>query len=174
MMARLIANGKENVAQMAYIGSEFGNATRALNMAELNATLNKIDDSQLAMTRQFEDLTAKMNFQNQMRPLQDEITKLEHERDSLKYVADSHRAETEALREANLALADYHANQAKRAQMKQSIDITIPGSGEMVDSDSIFTALNTLNSGLSNVEFKVNRLERAGRPGANAVLVNRR
>lgn len=174
MMARLIANGKENVAQMAYIGSEFGNATRALNMAELNATLNKIDDSQLALTRQFEDLTAKMNFQNQMRPLQDEITKLEHERDSLKYLADAHKSETESLREANLALADYHANEAKRAQMKQSVDITIPGSGEMVDSDSIFTALNTLNSGLSNVEFKVNRLERAGRPGANAVLVNRR
>ena len=78
------------------------------------------------------------------------------------------------MREANLALADYHANEAKRAQMKQSVDITIPGSGEMVDSDSIFTALNTLNSGLSTVELKVNRLERAGRPGANAVLVNRR
>ena len=89
-------------------------------------------------------------------------------------MADAHKSETKALREANLALADYHANQAKRAQMKQSINVTLPGSGEVVDSDSVFNALNTLNSGLSNVEFKVNRLERAGRPGANAVLVNRR
>lgn len=174
MMSRLIANGKENVAQMAYIGSEFGNATRALNMAELTSNLNKIDDNQLAISRQMEDMSAKLNFMEQMRPLQDQITNLEHERDALKYAADAHRAETEALREANLALADYHANQAKRAQMKQSINVTLPGSGEVVDSDSVFNALNTLNSGLSNVEFKVDRLERAGRPGANAVLVNRR
>lgn len=174
MMARLIANGKENVAQMAYVGSEFGNATRALNMAELTSNLNKIDDNQLAITRQVEDMSAKLDFMEKMRPLQDQITNLEHERDALKYVADAHRAETDALRDANLALADYHANQAKRAQMKQSINVTLPGSGEVVDSDSVFDALNTLNSGLSNVEFKVNRLERAGRPGANAVLVNRR
>lgn len=174
MMSRLIANGKENVAQMAYIGSEFGNATRALNMAELTSNLNKIDDNQLAITRQVEDMSAKLSFMEQMRPLQDQITNLEHERDALKYLADAHKSETEALREANLALADYHANQAKRAQMKQSINVTLPGSGEVVDSDSVFNALNTLNSGLSNVEFKVNRLERAGRPGANAVLVNRR
>lgn len=174
MMARLIANGKENVAQMAYVGSEFGNATRALNMAELTSNLNKIDDNQLAITRQVEDMSAKLDFMEKMRPLQDQITNLEHERDSLKYLADAHKSETKALREANLALADYHANQAKRAQMKQSINVTLPGSGEVVDSDSVFNALNTLNSGLSNVEFKVNRLERAGRPGANAVLVNRR
>lgn len=174
MMARLIANGKDNVAQMAYVGSEFGNATRALNMAELTSNLNKIDDNQLAITRQVEDMSAKLNFMEKMRPLQDQITNLEHERDSLKYLADAHKSETKALREANLALADYHANQAKRAQMKQSINVTLPGSGEVVDSDSVFNALNTLNSGLSNVEFKVNRLERAGRPGANAVLVNRR
>lgn len=174
MMARLIANGKENVAQMAYVGSEFGNATRALNMAELTSNLNKIDDNQLAIARQVEDMSAKLNFMEKMRPLQDQITNLEHERDALKYVADAHKSETEALREANLALADYHANQAKRAQMKQSINVTLPGSGEVVDSDSVFNALNTLNSGLSNIEFKVDRLERAGRPGANAVLVNRR
>ncbi|WP_295804955.1 hypothetical protein [uncultured Corynebacterium sp.] len=173
MMSRLIANGKENVAQMAYVGSEFGNATRALNMAELTSNLNKIDDNQLAITRQVEDMSAKLSFMEKMRPLQDQITNLEHERDSLKYLADSHRAETKALRDANLALADYHANQAERARQKQTISISLPGSGQVVDADQVFGMLRQLENGLDGVRFDVNRIQAASKPGAMAVLATR-
>ena len=173
MAARLIAKGEDAAAEMMIAGSTLGDAGRALDFANLTSTLSQIDKSNLDLGHELQNLSLNIEKQNQLMPLQEEIYKLENQRDALKYQADALRAESKGVHDAAIALAEYHAGEAERARQKQTISISLPGSGQVVDADQVFGMLRQLESGLSGVRFDVNRLQSASKPGAMAVLATR-
>lgn len=173
LAARLIAKGEDAAAEMMIAGSTLGDAGRALDFANLTSTLNQIDQSNLDLGRELENLSLNIEKQNQLMPIQEEIYKLENQRDALKYQAEALRTESEAVHDAAIALAEYHAGEAERARQKQTISISLPGSGQVVDADQVFGMLRQLENGLDGVRFDVNRLQSASKPGAMAVLATR-
>lgn len=173
-VARLQAAGADDAAAMAVWGSELGDPARALQILELESTLRTVDENQLGLTRAIEDMTDYWAHLQEVMPLEEEIFRLEHERDAHLAQAEALRASTVEVREAAEALRDYHHSVANAKPQEVTLTVVIPSRGQMIDPADVDAAFGELDAQLEGLGLRIQRVEDQGRTGATAALTTRK